>query len=177
MFLRARAANRCHPWVGASLTLGGATPAQVHFGVPHAEGGPPFAASTYTFEPSSLHLAPGASGQVVASFAPRDSRDYAAAVPIYLGAAPPQQQGPSRPGSSAAGSMPGTVGAAAPYMHMELQGVSRFASLAFDVRECVLPPVPLGESHRCSTTPVLYNLARSDSMAERASPVCVASNR
>jgi hypothetical protein len=141
---------------------------QVRFGTPHCNGAAT-AGSLYHFEPAALDLAPGTSGTVTISFAPWDAKDYAAEVPIFLGHG--TLPAASRPGTStaAAGSRVGSPsggqrssggssgGAAtppqqaggpvlAPYMQLELQGLGKFAALTFDVRECVLPPVPLGES-------------------------------
>ncbi len=144
-------------------------PAQVRFGTPHCNGAPA-AGSLYHLEPAALDLAPGASGTVTISFAPRDAKDYAAEVPIFLGHG--NLPSASRPGTSAAaagsrmgspaggqrGGSSSSGGSAtapaqqtggpvlAPYMQLELQGLGKFAALTFDVRECVLPPVPLGES-------------------------------
>jgi hypothetical protein len=142
---------------------------QVRFGAPHCDG-VPAASGLYQFDPPALDLAPRASGTVTVSFAPRDARDFPAEVPIFLGqgSLPPS----SRPGTSAAagsrlgspaGGQRGACGgvsaspAAAPaqhkgggpallspYLQLELQGTGKFAALTFDVRECVLPPVPLG---------------------------------
>ncbi|PNW70067.1 hypothetical protein CHLRE_17g704300v5 [Chlamydomonas reinhardtii] len=54
-------------------------------------------------------------------FCPRDARTYEALIPVYLD-----------------GDMD------EPYLNIEVQGVGQYPRLAFDVRECLLPPVPLG---------------------------------
>ncbi|EFJ49198.1 hypothetical protein VOLCADRAFT_90100 [Volvox carteri f. nagariensis] len=77
----------------------------------------------------SMDLAPMQSLEVQAQemvgvqirFCPRDSRTYEALIPVYLDGATD-----------------------APYLNIEVQGVGQYPRLSFDVRECLLPPVPLG---------------------------------
>jgi hypothetical protein len=57
------------------------------------------------------------------SFTPRDAKKYEATIPVFLGE--DCTTGP-------------------PYLTVEVHGTGQFPRLAFDVRECVLPPVPLG---------------------------------
>lgn len=138
----------------STLTTSHACLLQVHFG-PAICTDLPASSSIFHIEPASLQLAPGASGQVAISFSPRDARTYPAEVPLFLGPAGAQAAAAagaaagrnSRPNSSASVARSGSAGGAAvPYMHLELQGLGLFAALTFDVRECVLPPVPLGKS-------------------------------
>ncbi|KXZ50888.1 hypothetical protein GPECTOR_14g137 [Gonium pectorale] len=54
-------------------------------------------------------------------FCPRDSRAYEALIPVYLDGNVEQ-----------------------PYLNVEVSGLGQYPRLSFDVRECLLPPVPLG---------------------------------
>ena len=54
-------------------------------------------------------------------FTPRDAKAYEGTLAVYLDGQ-----------------------RATPYMQLELQGQGQYPRLTFDVRECVLPPVPLG---------------------------------
>ncbi|GFR48568.1 hypothetical protein Agub_g10470, partial [Astrephomene gubernaculifera] len=102
------------------------TPMTVSFGeplpAPHAAGCPVKGIF-------SLDLPPGAPLQVgglemvgvQVRFCPRDSRTYEALIPVYLDGELEE-----------------------PYLHIEVQGVGQYPRLTFDMRECLLPPVPLG---------------------------------
>ncbi|MEW5300161.1 MAG: hypothetical protein WDW36_003110 [Sanguina aurantia] len=68
-----------------------------------------------------LVVQPGVMAQVGLRFMPRDAKVYDAIFPVYL-----------------------DNDRSAPYLSLEVTGTGLFPRIRFDVRECVLPPVPLG---------------------------------
>ncbi len=78
------------------------------------------------FAPDSGVTPVGEAAEVEVTFTPQEAREYVIMVPLFLeGAAAADNDG-------------------APYLELELKGKGVPPSLAFDRRELVLPPVPLG---------------------------------
>ncbi|GLI64998.1 hypothetical protein VaNZ11_008424 [Volvox africanus] len=92
------------------------------FPAPHSAGLP--VKGIYTMDLTPMQpLEVGAQEMVGVQlrFCPRDSRAYEALIPVYLDDTTDE-----------------------PYLHIEVQGVGQYPRLSFDMRECLLPPVPLG---------------------------------
>lgn len=81
--------------------------------------------SVFSVEPQALTIAPGEMMAITIQFTPRDNKAYESSIPLFL-----------QPDNTH------------PYISIELLGQGRHPKLAFDVRECVLPPVPLGITSR-----------------------------
>ncbi|KAG2493472.1 hypothetical protein HYH03_008289 [Edaphochlamys debaryana] len=101
-------------------------PVSVSFGepvaAPHAPGCPVKGIFTMDLMPfQELQVSGQEMVGVQLRFCPRDSRTYEALIPVYLDGDRDE-----------------------PYLNIEVQGVGQYPRLAFDVRECLLPPVPLG---------------------------------
>jgi len=71
--------------------------------------------------PSKLNIKPDFTEEIKVQFCPRDWKTYETRMPVYLGGDKTR-----------------------PYMMLEITGQGQHPRLSFDVRECLLPPVPLG---------------------------------
>ncbi|KAF5834411.1 flagellar associated protein [Dunaliella salina] len=71
--------------------------------------------------PSKLNIKPGSTEEIKVQFCPRDWKTYETRMPVYFGGNKTR-----------------------PYMMLEIFGQGQHPRLSFDMRECLLPPVPLG---------------------------------
>lgn len=105
-------------------------PLSVSFGKPLSVAGVEDNISgVFAVNPDKLVIGAGDSANVAVQFKPRDGRSYEATIPVYLG--------------------DDTTSA---YLTLEVSGAGQFPRLSFDVRECVMPPVPLGITSKATFT-------------------------
>lgn len=106
------------------------TPLTVSFGKPvGVNGTSKSTAGIFNVQPTSVVVNPGEMVGATISFCPRDAKKYEVTVPVFVD------------GESSDA-----------YLTLEIQGTGQYPRLSFDVRECVLPPVPLGVPSRATFT-------------------------
>ena len=102
----------------------------VVFGKPVSAAGPMDNISgVFALSPNTVTVNAGDMVGVSVQFSPRDGRQYEATVPVYV-----------------------DNDFSAAYLTLDLTGSGQFPRLSFDVRECVMPPVPLGVVSRATFT-------------------------
>lgn len=120
----------------AMPSLAASEPASIMFGEPSGPPGGPEVKGIYTLDlpfHTSIDMPAQEMQSLQLRFCPRDSLCYEATIPIYLNG-----------------------DTSKPYLIMEVTGQGQHPRLSFDVRECILPPVPLG-MHTQATFHIINN--------------------
>ena len=105
-------------------------PVSVTFGKPVSTAGPADNISgVFTMSPPSLIVDAGEMIGLAVQFTPRDGRAYEATIPVYI-----------------------DNDLTTAYLTLEVSGSGQYPRLSFDVRECVMPPVPLGITSKATFT-------------------------